>query len=159
MNPFKELLSGGLAGIGEAFGKVVAKFKADPTKVAEITAELEQAKIAADLKLQELEVTIEQEITKRIESENKAVTDRWTADMASDSWLSKNTRPLVLLSLLVFLYLLIIFDSAIAERFEVKEEYIELLKMSLDLALLAYFGGRTAEKFKSIHEGSKVARK
>lgn len=98
---------------------------------------------------------MEQEATKQIESEDKAVTDRWKSDMESDSWLSKNTRPLVMLSLLAFLFVLIFCDSAIKERFEVKDSYITLMETLLVTVTVAYFGSRGVEKFKTIHENTK----
>lgn len=90
---------------------------------------------------------IEGEVTQRMLSEDKAITERWQADMNSDSWLSKNTRPIVMLSLLGFIFILVFFDSAIKERFEVKEGYISLLEAALETSLIAYFGSRGFEKY------------
>jgi hypothetical protein len=98
---------------------------------------------------------MEQELTKQMESEDKAITERWKADMESDSWLSKNTRPLVMLSLLGFLFVIIIFDSAIKKGFEVKPEYIALMETLLVTVVVAYFSSRGVEKFKAIHESTK----
>lgn len=100
-------------------------------------------------------LSMEQEATKQMESEDKAVTERWKSDMESDSWLSKNTRPLVMLSLLAFLFILIFCDSAIKEKFEVKESYITLMETLLVTVTVAYFGSRGVEKFKTIHENTK----
>lgn len=98
---------------------------------------------------------MEQELTKQMESEDRAITERWKSDMESDSWLSKNTRPLVMVSLLAFLFVIIIFDSSIKEKFEVKESYITLLETLLITVTVAYFGSRGVEKFKTIHENTK----
>lgn len=97
---------------------------------------------------------IEQELTKRIESEDNAITERWKSDMESDSWLSKNTRPLVMVSLLGFLFVIIICDS-MNIKFEVKESYVTLLESLLITVVVAYYGSRGVEKFKTIHENTK----
>jgi len=75
------------------------------------------------------------------------ITDRWTADMNSDSWLSKNVRPLVLIFLIVCTMLLIFIDAG-AVQFEVEDKWTDLLQLVLITVIGAYFGGRTAEKFK-----------
>ena len=75
------------------------------------------------------------------------ITDRWTADMNSDSWLSKNVRPMVLIFLIVCTMLLIFIDAG-AVQFEVEEKWTDLLQLVLITVIGAYFGGRTAEKFK-----------
>mgnify|MGYP003151883639 FL=1 len=76
----------------------------------------------------------------------KNITDRWTADMNSDSWLSKNVRPMVLIFLIVCTMLLIFIDAG-ALSFEVEEKWTDLLQLVLITVIGAYFGGRTAEKF------------
>lgn len=98
---------------------------------------------------------MEQEITKQMISEDEAVSNRWKSDMESDSWLSKNTRPLVMLSLLACLFLMIGFDSAIKDSFEIKPSYINLMETLLVTVTVAYFGSRGVEKFKTIHESTK----
>tara|TARA_R100001377_G_scaffold84206_2_gene67234 strand:- start:317 stop:769 length:453 start_codon:yes stop_codon:yes gene_type:complete len=82
-------------------------------------------------------------------TEMKEVSKRWAADMKSDSWLSKNTRPLTLIFLTVSMILLIFSDS-IGESFEVDSGWVDLLKSLLITVYVAYFGSRGAEKFKSI---------
>ena len=82
-------------------------------------------------------------------TEMKEVSKRWNADMKSDSWLSKNTRPLTLIFLTVSMILLIFSDS-IGESFEVDSGWVDLLKSLLITVYVAYFGSRGAEKFKSI---------
>jgi len=74
--------------------------------------------------------------------------------MGSDSWLSKNTRPIVMLSLLGFLFIIVICDSANI-TFDVKESYITLMESLLITVVVAYFGSRGVEKFKSMHESNK----
>jgi len=75
----------------------------------------------------------------------KNVSDRWKYDMESDSWLSKNVRPLVLV-FLIFSTILLIFIEAGNIDFFIKEEWIGLLQMILLTVIGAYFGGRSIEK-------------
>ena len=77
------------------------------------------------------------------------VSKRWASDMQSDSWLSKNTRPMALIFLTVSMVLLIFVDSSGIE-FSVDSGWIDLLKSLLITVYVAYFGSRGAEKFKSI---------
>jgi hypothetical protein len=75
------------------------------------------------------------------------ITDRWSADMNSDSWLSKNVRPMVLIFLIVCTMLLIFIDAGTLS-FEVEEKWTDLLSLTLITVIGAYFGGRSVEKFK-----------
>ena len=75
------------------------------------------------------------------------VTKRWEADMKSDSWLSKNVRPLTLIFLIVSTVLMIFVDAGVL-AFEVDSDWKELLKMVLITTVGAYFGGRSYEKVK-----------
>jgi len=77
----------------------------------------------------------------------KQVTERWKVDMQSDSWLSKNIRPLVLIFLVISTVLLIFIDAGIIE-FEVKASWVDLLQLVLITVIGAYFGGRSLEKVK-----------
>lgn len=77
----------------------------------------------------------------------KNVTERWKTDMNSDSWLSKNVRPLVLIFLVVSTVLMVFIDAGVI-AFEVKASWIDLLQLVLITVIGAYFGGRSAEKFK-----------
>ena len=86
------------------------------------------------------------EIFIRAESEmQKNVSDRWKYDMESDSWLSKNVRPLVLV-FLIFSTILLIFIEGGNIDFYIKEEWITLLQLILLTVIGAYFGGRSIEK-------------
>jgi len=78
-------------------------------------------------------------------AEMQGVSERWEYDMKSDSWLSKNTRPLTLIYLTVCMTLFIVFDS-IHMLFDMKDVWIELLKTLLVTVYVAYFGSRGAEK-------------
>ena len=75
------------------------------------------------------------------------ITDRWAADMNSDSWLSKNVRPLVLIFLIVCTMLLIFIDAGTI-AFQVEEKWTDLLQLVLITVIGAYFGGRSLEKTK-----------
>jgi predicted RNA-binding protein with EMAP domain len=77
--------------------------------------------------------------------EMQEVTKRWSADMMSDSWLSKNIRPLSLAFLTITLFVYIILDSSL-EGFTIADNWIELLSSLLLLVYGGYFGFRSAEK-------------
>ena len=77
----------------------------------------------------------------------KQVTERWKLDMNSDSWLSKNIRPLVLIFLVICTMLLIFIDAGFI-KFDVKDSYVDLLQLVLITVIGAYFGGRSLEKVK-----------
>lgn len=81
--------------------------------------------------------------------EMQEVSKRWASDMQSDSWLSKNTRPLALIFLTVSMMLLIFIDSTGLD-FSVDSGWVDLLKSLLITVYVAYFGSRGAEKFKAI---------
>ena len=80
------------------------------------------------------------------------VSDRWKADMASDSWLSKNIRPATLVYILTS-YLL--FAALSAAGINVQESYVALLGQWGMLVMTAYFGGRTVEKVMEMRKGGK----
>lgn len=71
------------------------------------------------------------------------VTDRWKADMSSDSWLSKNVRPGTLVYLLTAYLIFALLDGA---GYKISEAYVSLLGQWGMLVMTAYFGGRTVEK-------------
>ena len=77
----------------------------------------------------------------------KNITSRWEADLKSDSWLSKNVRPLVLIFLIVCTMLLIFIDAG-ALNFVVEDKWTDLLQLVLITVIGAYFGGRSLEKVK-----------
>lgn len=81
--------------------------------------------------------------------EAEEVSKRWSSDMTSDSWLSKNVRPLTLLYLLLVFSILVICDS-IENTFEVKAGWVSLIESLLITVVVAYFGGRSYEKGKKI---------
>ena len=79
------------------------------------------------------------------------VTERWSSDMASDSWLSKNTRPLTLIYLTVATTLYIVLDS-MNISFDIDAAWVELLKTLLVTVYVAYFGSRGFEKYNKIRK-------
>jgi hypothetical protein len=82
--------------------------------------------------------------------EAQEVSKRWESDMSSDSWLSKNTRPMSLIFLTIMTISFIWVDSHGYIDFTVEQEWINLLKTLTTTVYVAYFGSRGAEKFKSI---------
>ena len=100
----------------------------------------EEEKLEAAQKVKELISNYEVEMEKQI-------TDRWKSDMASDSWLSKNVRPMVLIFLVVSTVLMIFIDAG-AISFNVEAKWTDLLQLVLITVIGAYFGGRSLEKVK-----------
>jgi hypothetical protein len=126
----------GLDALLQVGGKLIDKLIPDPE--AKAKAQLELAKMAQDGELTKLANE-----TKLYEIEQENVTRRTEADMASDSWLSKNIRPMTLIFLLVAYS-----GFAIASIFEYETRgaYVELLGQWGMLVMSFYFGGRTMEK-------------
>ena len=89
---------------------------------------------------------IEQDI-----AEMKEVSSRWRSDMKSDSWLSKNTRPLALMFLTASAVFMMAVDS-FHMQFDVDESWVNLLKTLLVTVYVAYFGSRGAEKITKINK-------
>lgn len=126
----KEILArlfGKGSGVVEQVGGLVDKFVRTKDEKAQFEKEMAEILINAEADMQ------------------KNVTERWKADMASDSWLSKNVRPLVLM-FLIFNTMLLIFIDAGAINFKVEDNWVSLLEILLLTVIAAYFGGRTIEK-------------
>ena len=121
------LFSGGAAELVKGVGGVIDNLHTS-----------KEEKLAAEAKIKDLVMGYEAEMQKQ-------VTERWKMDMQSDSWLSKNIRPLVLVFLVVATVLLIFIDAGIIS-FEVKSSWVDLLQLVLITVIGAYFGGRTLEK-------------
>ena len=81
-------------------------------------------------------------------AEMNNVSSRWASDMKSDSWLSKNTRPLTLIYLTIAMSLFVILDSTVL--LEIKDGWVSLLEALLITVYVAYFGSRGAEKITKI---------
>ena len=131
MGVLNKLFSGGASKLVESVGGVLDNV---------ITTKDE--KLEAKRKLKELILSHEAEMERNI-------TDRCQADMNSDSWLSKNVRPLVLIFLVVCTVLMIFIDAGTI-AFTVEEKWTDLLQLVLITVIGAYFGGRSLEKTKKI---------
>ena len=129
MGVLNKLFSGGASKLVESVGGVLDNV---------ITTDEE--KLEAKRKLKELILSHEAEMQRN-------VTDRWQSDMNSDSWLSKNVRPLVLIFLVVCTMLMIFIDAGTI-AFTVEEKWTDLLQLVLITVIGAYFGGRSFEKRK-----------
>ena len=107
--------------------------------------------ISSDTKIKAID---KEEAMKLIEldiAEIKEVSSRWRSDMKSDSWLSKNTRPLALIFLTASAVFMMTVDS-FHLQFQVDEAWINLLKTLLVTVYVAYFGSRGAEKITKINK-------
>ena len=124
-----KIFSGGAAELVKGIGGVVDNLHTSA-----------EEKLEAERKIKELIASYQIEMEKNI-------TSRWEADLKSDSWLSKNVRPLVLIFLIVCTMLLIFIDAG-ALNFEVKSSWVDLLQLVLITVIGAYFGGRSLEKVK-----------
>ena len=124
-----KIFSGGAAELVKGVGGVIDNLHTS-----------KEEKLEAERKIKELVANYEVEMEKNI-------TSRWEADLKSDSWLSKNVRPLVLIFLIVCTMLLIFIDAG-ALNFEVKSSWVDLLQLVLITVIGAYFGGRSFEKVK-----------
>ena len=82
--------------------------------------------------------------------EMQEVSKRWSSDMTSDSWLSKNTRPMALIFLTISMIIFMLLDS-FDWGFQVELQWVDLLKSLLITVYVAYFGSRGVEKFKAIN--------
>jgi hypothetical protein len=131
-------------GIDDIIGvgmKLVDKLIPDPAQKAQ--AQLELAKLAQDGKLADIQADINeaQELTKRAQ-----------ADMASDSWLAKNIRPMTLIAIISGYF---VFAMMSAFDMDTNERYVELLGQWGMLIMSFYFGGRTLEKIVDMKSKSK----
>jgi len=123
-----------MAILGNILGNLLGK--ADKIVDEVITSQEEKMQLKNELQkiIQEQESLIEQEVTKR-----------WQSDMNSDNWLSKSIRPLVLAWLVVSTTLLIFIDAGVI-TFNVDEQWVDLLQIVLITCIGAYFGSRGLEK-------------
>ena len=130
MSILTNLFSGGAAELVKGVGGVIDNLHTS-----------KEEKLAAENKVKELIANYEVEMEKQI-------SDRWKADMNSDSWLSKNVRPMILIFLVVSTVLMIFIDAGTI-TFTVEEKWTDLLQLVLITVIGAYFGGRTMEKRKN----------
>ena len=124
-----KIFSGGTAELVKGVGGVIDN----------LTTSKEE-KLEAERKIKELISNHEVEMEKQI-------TERWSMDMNSDSWLSKNIRPMTLIFLVISTILIIFIDAGVI-AFEVKDTWVDLLQLVLITVIGAYFGGRSLEKVK-----------
>ena len=124
-----KLFSGGAADLVKNVGGVIDNLHTS-----------KEEKLEAERKIKELIADYETKMEANI-------TDRWKADMNSDSWLSKNVRPLILIFLVVSTVLMIFIDAGTIQ-FVVEEKWTDLLQLVLITVIGAYFGGRSFEKRK-----------
>jgi hypothetical protein len=115
--------------------KAIADKLGVTASITEVTKALQENPDLA-LKLKEID-------TRAFEAETKGVSERWQADMSSDSWLSKNIRPMTLVYILTAYVLFALLDGA---GYKISESYVNLLGQWGMLVMTAYFGGRTVEK-------------
>ena len=129
MSILGKIFSGGATDLVKGVGDVVDNLHTS-----------KEEKLAAQQKIKELISDYETKMEANI-------TDRWKADMNSDSWLSKNVRPLVLIFLVVCTVLMIFIDAGTIS-FTVEQKWTDLLQLVLITVIGAYFGGRSFEKRK-----------
>ena len=130
MSILTNLFSGGAADLVKGVGGVIDDLHTS-----------KEEKLAAEQKIQEL-------IANHQAKMEQNITDRWTADMKSDSWLAKNIRPATLAFLVISTVLMIFIDAGTIS-FTVEEKWTDLLQLVLITVIGAYFGGRSAEKIKN----------
>ena len=101
-------------------------------------------------------IRLQQLIYEQQNKEIEAITSRWQADANSDSWLSKNVRPLVLIWCIVIFSFAGILDSVESIPFTIHETWNDTFEKVMMSVILAYFGGRTTEKATSVFKGKKL---
>ena len=129
MSILTNLFSGGAADLVKGVGGMIDNLHTS-----------DEEKLAAEQKIKALISDYETKMEANI-------TDRWKADMNSDSWLSKNVRPMILIFLVVSTVLMIFIDAGTI-KFVVEEKWTDLLQLVLITVIGAYFGGRSFEKAK-----------
>jgi hypothetical protein len=144
--PFKnttigKLLFGAATVINPALGQVLSGVTSPGEAIAEIT----KAKIPTEEKIKLQNLIYEQQ-----NKEMEEISIRWKADSISDSWLSKNVRPMVLVWCIVVFSLAGILDSIESIPFHIGEVWNDTFEKVMMAVVLAYFGGRTTEKASSI---------
>lgn len=130
-----------LGAILDIGGKLIDRLLPDPEQKAKAQLELLQMQQNGQLAQIQAEIAGQQEVTKR-----------WQADMASDSWLSKNIRPMTLIAILVGYFT---FAMMSAFGIETRGAYVELLGQWGIVVMTSYFAGRTVEKCMDMKEKAK----
>tara|TARA_R100000541_G_C1892260_1_gene83642 strand:+ start:336 stop:731 length:396 start_codon:yes stop_codon:yes gene_type:complete len=124
-----KIFGGAAGGVAEKLSNIIAKHTFSKEDKARFENEMAKVFLEAESEMQ------------------KNVTERWKTDMSSDSWLSKNVRPMVLIFLVVSTVLMVFIDAGVIS-FDLKDSHTDLLQMVLLTCIGAYFGGRSYEKIK-----------
>ena len=124
-----KIFGGAAGGVAEKISNIIAKHTFSKEDRARFENEMAKVFLEAESEMQ------------------KNVTERWKTDMSSDSWLSKNVRPMVLIFLVVSTVLMVFIDAGLI-AFDLKDSHTDLLQMVLLTCIGAYFGGRSYEKVK-----------
>jgi len=141
-----QLLFGAASVINPTLGKVLQGVTSPKEAIEAITKS--DVPTEDKVKLQQL---IYDQQTKEIES----ITSRWQADSMSDSWMSKNVRPLVLIWCIVVFSFAGILDSVETIPFNIHDNWNDTFEKIMMAVVLAYFGGRTTEKASNIFKQKK----
>ena len=136
-----KLLLGAAGMINPALGQVLQGVTSPKEAIAEITK--------ADVSNED-KIKLQQLIYEQQNKEIEAITNRWQADSMSDSWLSKNVRPLVLVWCICIFSLAGILDSVDSIPFNIGSTWNDTFEKVMMAVVLAYFGGRTTEKASSM---------
>ena len=132
-----KLLFGAASIVSPQLGAVLNGVTSPKEAIAEIT----KAKISVDDKIKLQQLVYEQQ-----NKEMEEISNRWKADQMSDSWLSKNVRPLVLVWCIVVFSFAGILDSVESVPFHIGETWNDTFEKVMMSVVLAYFGGRSSEK-------------
>ena len=138
-----QLLFGAASIINPTLGNVLQGLTSPKEALAAIT----KSDVSAEDKIKLQQIVYDQQ-NKEIES----ITSRWEADSISDSWLSKNVRPLVLVWCITIFSLAGILDSVESIPFHINALWNDTFEKVMMAVVLAYFGGRTTEKATSIYK-------
>jgi len=138
-----QLLFGAASIINPTLGNVLRGVLSPKEAIAEIT----KSDVSAEDKIKLQQIIYDQQ-NKEIES----ITSRWQADSMSDSWMSKNVRPLVLVWCICIFSLAGILDSVESIPFQINSLWNDTFEKVMMAVVLAYFGGRTTEKATSIYK-------
>lgn len=141
MSILTDIFSDGVSKVVDSVGNAIDNLVTSDEEKLALKNELAKINVEAQNKKDELDLKYEEQLTQR-----------QTNDMTSDSWLSKNIRPLTLIFILV-MYSLLSIGSGF--EFTVTESYVQLLGQWGMLIMSFYFGGRTLEKLTSIAKGNK----
>jgi len=136
-----QLLFGAASVINPTLGNILQGVTSPKEAIAAIT----KSDVSTDDKVKLQQIVFEQQ-NKEIES----ITSRWQADSISDSWMSKNVRPLVLVWCICIFSLAGILDSVETIPFHINATWNDTFEKVMMAVVLAYFGGRTTEKATSI---------